>query len=96
MTSLRHTLPLMAPLTVLLPMLPVTMPLPSESCLDGRRRPLLVSSLQLVRAFPTLRQVKAVWTKLPISAKYPTLPLLPVKSLKLPRLAACSRDSPRL
>ena len=50
--SQRHT-----PLMLLLPTLLETMPLPSETCLDGNKRPQLESNLQLVRAFPTLSPV---------------------------------------
>jgi len=86
-TSQRHML-----LMLLLPTLLEMMPLPSETCLDGNKRPQLESNLQLVRAFPTLSPVLAVWTKPPISVKFLTLPLPPTKPL---RPAACFPDSPR-
>ena len=85
-----------------LPMPPVMMPLPSESCPEGRKRHLLVteSNLQLVRTVPsTLHQVED-WTRPHRLAKYLPLPhLLPnlsVKRLRNPaKLAVCSLDSPR-
>jgi len=54
-TSQRHML-----LMLLLPTLLEMMPLPSETCLDGNKRPQLESNLQLVRTLlpPPLVQVK--------------------------------------